>query len=291
MSAVEMKDVCKICGGQKLEVIDHTAKCKTCGVLLYFPYPENVVLEAKNDPESVNQYKKKFFYWYQRSSVNNHKNFTDMIQFTVEDSRKQYTQKLDILDYGGGGGQFAMVCKSLLPLSEVFITDINDHILIDAYKCVNNQISWNSFKTDSKRFDFIFLNDVFEHVSDPVLTLKTLTGKLNPGGKIFIDTPIQFWIYPVLHFSFRPLYRKLLKGTVSQSHLQIWTKDSFFRVVEKSGLKIIKYENVNEYTMDASHYLRNIGIKNNAIQLLGKLFYKLAGRFTKNKIVCLLEKQ
>ena len=77
-------------------------------------------------------------------------------------------------------------------------------------------------------------------------------------------------------------------GTVSKAHLQIWSKESFYYVANKSGLKVDKYKIVSEYTMPAEHYLRNFGIKNKALIMLGKLFYKFAGVFSKNKIMAVL---
>ena len=50
---------------------------------------------------------------------------------------------------------------------------------------------------DQTTFDFIFLNGVFEHIGDPLFVLQQLSLKLKPKGKIFIDTPKQFWIYPI----------------------------------------------------------------------------------------------
>jgi 2-polyprenyl-3-methyl-5-hydroxy-6-metoxy-1,4-benzoquinol methylase len=135
------------------------------------------------------------------------------------------------------------------------------------------------------------LNDVFEHVRDPEFVLKQLAGKLKSGGKLFIDTPKQFWIYPVTRVVSKSLYTKVLNGTVSIAHLQIWSKKSFELVVRKSGLKISKYKEISEYTMPAGFYLKNMGIANPILKLLGFVFYRNAKWFAKNKIVCVLSKQ
>ena len=68
--------LCKICGSKKIQIFRHTAKCKNCGVLLYYPYP-------KDDEEIINSGEFKSFgnsfSWYARSSFYNHKNFTNII--------------------------------------------------------------------------------------------------------------------------------------------------------------------------------------------------------------------
>ncbi|MGE3468228.1 MAG: hypothetical protein AB7J13_15020, partial [Pyrinomonadaceae bacterium] len=118
---------CKICDGADLEIFAHTARCRICGVLLFWPYPkdDDAVLsdgEAKDWPVESGQ-------WYSESSFQNHTNFTEMLRFVMDDADRD--KELDILDYGGGGGQFALVCKSHFPKSNVYITDISDNSLLD----------------------------------------------------------------------------------------------------------------------------------------------------------------
>jgi len=269
-------------------VFAHTAKCGNCGALLYYPYPvaDHLLL---SDGGGKPWPRREALKWYSESSFYNHTNFTNMIRFAMDDSCK--TKSLSILDYGGGGGQFALVCKSHFPPTDVFITDISDEALLTEWRPFNNQILFDSFSTDETRFDFIFLNDVFEHVSDPVLVLRQLAGKLKPDGKIFIDTPRQFWIYPLTKAFSKKLYTSVLTGTVSTAHLQIWTRKSFEIVAQQSGLKVSKYSQWSEYTRPAHIYMRNMGITSPVLKLIGSAFYKCAKVLATNKIVSVLSKQ
>jgi 2-polyprenyl-3-methyl-5-hydroxy-6-metoxy-1,4-benzoquinol methylase len=192
---------------------------------------------------------------------------------------------------GAAGGQFAMVFKSHFPESTVYITDINDTSLLATWGPIQRHIPFADFDEDETKFDVIFLNDVFEHVNDPLGILKQLAQKLKDGGKIFIDTPKQFWIYPVTKAISKSLYQKVLTGTVSKAHLQIWTKQSFQLVVEKSGCSIDKHKEISEYTMPPEYYLRCMGIRNPFIKALGHLFYRNASWLAKNKIICVLSKR
>ncbi len=278
---------CKICGCLSLTIYAHTAKCNECGVLLYYPYPEDDS-SLISSGEGKSWPRERVLNWYSKSSFLNHANFTSMVKFIMDESCKG--RKLDILDYGGGGGQFALVCKSLFPEANIYITDISDEALLEEWSPLNIQIPFRDFGDDDKKFDYIFLNDVFEHVSDPLSVLKQLSGKLKSGGKMFIDTPKQFWIYPITKLFSRSLYNKVLRGTVSTAHLQIWSKKSFELVVNESNLKIYKYEETSEYTMPPDFYMKNMGIKNPIIKLAGKIFYKNAKMLARNKIVCVLSK-
>jgi len=276
---------CKICGSQSLAVFAHTAKCSICGVLLYYPYPDDDS-QLLQTGEGKAWPREQVLSWYSRASFYNHTNFTNMIRFAMSESDKG--KKLDILDYGGGGGQFALVCKSHFPEASIYITDISDASLLAEWSALQKQIPFMDFATDETKFDFIYMNDVFEHVSDPLFVLRQMSGKLKKGGKVFIDTPKQFWIYPFTKLVHRHLYMKILKGTVSASHLQIWSRQSFEMVVRKSGLSITKYEETSEYTMPADFYMKNMGIANPILRMAGRIFYANAKWLAKNKIICVL---
>lgn len=276
---------CKICHSSDLEVFAHTAKCRGCGVLLFWPYPKSDDA-LMSDGEGKAWPREEALKWYSESSFLNHANFTNMLRFAVDGSHRD--RQLDILDYGGGGGQFALVATSHFPQAKVYITDISDEALLDEWKPLSTQIPFRSFDADETKFDFIFLNDVFEHVSDPLAVLRQLAGKLKPDGRIFIDTPKQFWIYPIAKMMSGSLYGKILRGTVSASHLQIWSREAFEKVVSEAGLTVEKYHEISEYTMPAHFYLANMGITNPAIKLLGSLFYRNAKYLAKNKIMAVL---
>ncbi len=278
-------DKCKICGSKSLTIFAHTARCNECEVLLYYPYPRDDG-ESLIDSEGKEWLRKRILSWYTRSSYYNHTNFTNMLRFCIDESHKW--KNLRILDYGGGGGQFSLICKSHFPECQVFITDINDESLLNEWKCYNNQILFKDFDNDNTKFDFIFLNDVFEHVSDSVFVLNQLSRELRDGGKICIDTPKQFWIYPVSKLISKSLYTKVLKGTVCIEHLQIWSKKSFELVVRKCGLEISKYVEMSEYTMPATFYMSNMEIRNPLLRLAGIIFYNNAKWLAKNKIICVL---
>ena len=278
---------CKICHGADLTIVDHTAKCRSCGVLLYYPYPasdEDLVESGEGkawDPENALK-------WYSESAFLNHNNFTHMLRFAMGGCDRRVAWK--VLDYGGGGGQFALVCKSHFPGSQVYITDIADEALLDQWRAFNNQIRFKEFPESAGDYDFIFMNDVFEHVSDPVAVLGQLAGKIKPGGKIFIDTPKQFWLYPVTRAVSRKIYSKVLRGTVSTAHLQIWTKGAFELAVKKAGLKVDRYAECDEFTMPPEFYMRNMGITNPVLTFAGRLFYRTAKLFVRNKIMATLVK-
>ena len=282
---------CKVCGSKNLKIFAHTAKCASCGVLLCYPYPEVRETEYLFGREELlggerTAAQAKTLTWHIRSGARNHHNFTDMAIFALSDEERN--KNLKILDYGGGGGQFALVLKSLFPKSEVWIVDMDNERLLDEYRPLNQQIKFEDFAESDQTFDVIFLNDVFEHVSDPLRVLCDLRSKLNPFGKIFIDTPCEFWLYPVTKLFSNKIHTQLLEGTVTYDHQQIWTKQSFECIVSKAGLNVQTFVRLSEYTQPASFYLKNMGIQSFFVNLAGQIFFSLSPYIARNKIMSTL---
>ena len=288
---------CKICNSENLNIIHHVAICRECGVLLYYPYPESdkeIFLKKKytKDNIAISSNKKETesrqLNYILKSGNLNIKNFQQMINFSIPKSQKD--EEIKILDYGGGAGQFASICKLIFPLSKIYITDLYDEKLLEKYKPFNKQIKFNEFEKDNSKFDFIFLNDVFEHLSDPSDVLKLLKNKLiNHKSRIFIDTPKKFWIYDLTSIFSQSIYKKILFGTVDQDHQQIWSKKSYYIVAKNSGLKVDKYKELTEFTQQPSFYLDAMRVNNFYLRLLGKIFYFFAPLIARNKIVSTLK--
>lgn len=278
-------DACKICGSRDLSIHAHTARCRACGALLYYPYPTQddlPHLDAVNRGKAWNDWTE----WYYAAAPRNHTNFTEMLRFATPGWPTSFTG--DFLDYGGGGGQFAVVVASHFPNVTTWLTDIDPTSVLEQWRPYNRVIPFDSFPEDTTRFDAIFLNDVYEHVSSPREVLELLVPKLKPNGVIFIDTPRTFWLYPLLRTVNPRLYTKLCRGTVSRSHLQIWTRRAFETVVSQTGLRVDRYHECSEFTMPPEFYLKNMGITNPLVRAVGRTFYRSARVLARNKIMAVL---
>ena len=286
-----MNNLCKICGSPDIVIFAHTATCMSCGVLLAYPYPESdqsLFLAGKNrdNIQDSDQIREEKLQWHISSGHLNHNNFTAMANFALD--KYDRNKEIKVLDYGGGGGQFSLVLKSLYPLADSYLVDIEDNKLLHQYRTINKQIKYRDFEKNQQKFDVVFMNDVFEHVSDPLSVLQILSDKLTNNGKIFIDTPCQFWIYPVTKILNKNIYKKVLDGTVDYDHQQIWNKKSFEYIVDKAGFCISKYVETSEFTQPAKYYLDGMRINNPILRMVGTVFYKLAPWIAKNKIMAVI---
>lgn len=281
--------ICKICGGKNITCFAHTAKCLDCNVLLNFPYvePREIdYLQSKISSSEYSQAQKISLSWHIQSGAKNHHNFTTMACFCEEYISRD--NEIETLDYGGGGGQFALVFKSLYPKSNCTIVDMVDIRFLEIYAPMSHQIKFVDFENNTKKFDFIFMNDVFEHLTFPLETLELLREKLKPNGKIFIDTPCTFWLYPITKFFSKHIHTKLLKGTVDADHQQIWSTKSFYTICQKAGFSVMSYKRLSEYTQPPEFYLDHMGITNPLLRLLGRIFVRLSPLISRNKIMAVI---
>jgi 2-polyprenyl-3-methyl-5-hydroxy-6-metoxy-1,4-benzoquinol methylase len=281
---------CKICGSTTLKIFAHTANCGECGILLNYPYApvreEDFLARPALGAEEHAKVQATWKKWYVRSGERNHWNFSSMALFALDEQDRQCN--LDVLDFGGGGGQFALVMRSLFPLSTTSIVDMQDDALLDQNNGINNQILFKDFERDTKKFDIIFMNDVYEHVTDPIGILSQLRSKLKPAGRIFIDTPCVFWLYYTLKPVLPGLQAKVLRGTVDHDHQQIWSTKSFAISANRAGLAVEKIKFLSEYTQGADFYLNNMGVRSPLLRMAGHIFIAAAPYIARNKIMAVL---
>lgn len=101
--------------------------------------------------------------------------------------KKLFSKKsqVNVLDFGAGYGNFCAISSKLgfntyaFDLSE----DKNDHIKNMGVTIINNLENYIGF------FNFIYVNQVFEHVSDPAGILKKLQQCLKNKGLIYLAVP------------------------------------------------------------------------------------------------------
>lgn len=102
-------------------------------------------------------------------------------------------------------------------------------------------------KLGNKKFEVIILADVLEHLKDPESVLINLLKYLDRRGKIIISVPnIAFLTNRLLHLFGRFDYTDW--GIMDRTHLRFFTRESILQLVGKSGLKLVKFDYVANFT-------------------------------------------
>ena len=92
---------------------------------------------------------------------------------------------LDLFDYGMGWGRWALMAKAFGCNS--YGTELSDTRVAFARSNGIRCLTWNEIALH--KFDFINTEQVFEHIPNPLATLRYLSGALKPGGIIKISVP------------------------------------------------------------------------------------------------------
>ena len=153
---------------------------------------------------------------------------------------------LKILDVGCAEGGFTdlMISKGALTLGiEPDITAAKDAI----FKKIPLKISsFESLSGSKNKFDVIVFNDVFEHMSDPHLTLLKSVKMLNRGGLILINLPVSSgFIFKVVtllaKIGIKSPYKRIWAQGLSSPHIYFYNENNLTAL-----LNIYKFELIDK---------------------------------------------
>lgn len=92
----------------------------------------------------------------------------------------------------------------------------------------------------ANRFDLIILGDVLEHLFDPWLVLKRLSGLLTESGQILISLPNVRNISVLKPLILKGEWRYELSGILDNTHLRFFTYKSAIRMINDAGFSVAK---------------------------------------------------
>ena len=161
-----------------------------------------------------------------------------------------------ILDIGSGRGWFSLeMAKKGFDITAVDLSQKNLDAINEKSERVKTYYgSAEELPFTEERFDWIVMNEVLEHLENPLLVLKHIQKFLTPLGKIFISVPYNENIVQELCIHCNQL-------TPHSSHLHSFTKKSLKRLAAESSLFII-----NDFT-----YLHKLFTKTGLITLLAPM--------------------
>lgn len=176
-------------------------KCSNCGLEYTFPVPSLDEL--------------KLFY----SNYNDIRADSDVVKMNAQRNLQLlrsfgYEENRYILDFGTGDAEFVSVAG-------------NNCYGLDFRSANKDRVYSNLNDLPIKKYDFITLWGVLEHLANPTETLLQLRAYSKPNGIISITTVDAEGLIP---YYYKPV-----------EHLTYWTRISFEKLFERLGIEIIEY--------------------------------------------------
>lgn len=156
-----------------------------------------------------------------------------------------------VLEIGCGWGKMTKYLKENLNC-QICIIEVDEEIVEKALPYCNKSYIgkiegdvekniW--FDKINKKFDYIILADVLEHLINPEEVLNKCSKLLDKNGKIWISIPNighNSVLIDLLQDKF--IYRDL--GLLDKTHLRFFTESSLEDMINRCGLKIFKKDNL-----------------------------------------------
>ena len=146
-------------------------------------------------------------------------------------------KKINILEFGAGWGFWSLEAKK-------FGFDVSCFELskkrIDYMKSKGLNVV-NSIKNDSKKYDLIYSDQTFEHINDPMETLKLLDESLNSGGYILLNFPSSFRFKSKVKQNYVPTKDE----AHPLEHLNLFNRSSVNHLIKETNLKLINFKSFN----------------------------------------------
>ena len=158
----------------------HYIKCSKCKIVYINPIPSNHILE---NIYSKNNYHKVFY-------SDEYSNFKKFFFITLNEISKYLNTKSSFLDYGCGTGYFLKYLNE-----KNFLVHGVEFEISTVEKAKNNSganvMTIDEFNNSNKKFDFVYLGDVFEHLGNPIQIMNELIQKINKNGYLCVEGPLE----------------------------------------------------------------------------------------------------
>lgn len=245
---------CRICGYEAnakrydaIEMMNGTRERFT-----YFECPECHCLQIENIPDDLEQYYGGDYYSY---------DFKYNCNSDVDRTEFDHTR---ILDIGCGAGAF--LCQlyiwkfdNLTGCDPFIEEDIHYPNGINIYKKTIHEMEG--------KFDWIYMKDSYEHVTDPMEVMTSIKRLLAPGGTAAISLPV----YPNIAFD---MFGTSWYQLDAPRHIYLHSKQSMKYLTERCGLTIRKIRFDSNYGQITKSFLYTKGISlwKQTLEDVGKYF-------------------
>ena len=178
-------------------------------------------------------------------------------------SKKKFNEKPRVVDIGAGNARLGIALKECYDEADYDVVEPDVEVRSKYGNWVNKQFS-NISELEIGRYDLVIMNQVLEHVPDPLDFLGSVNNILKPESYVYIDVP----------------YKDYLFKPSAEPHLLFWNKKSMSVLLEKTRLKMIFCDTAGMMHSQARKFFRKQSFKT---KIANPLKYKLKVNQIMNK--------
>lgn len=227
--------------------------CENCGLGTAFP---------QYTQEELNHFYASGKYWSNEDNqVLNSAHQIVQAFFRLKSSTPYFSSYdfLNFLDIGAGNAYIADWISYFIKNKNVSYSFIEPDLRI-SNKNLEKKLGFEIRKvsdSEYKNYNFIFLNQVLEHMAEPHKFLKNLFNTSNPGTRLYVEVPNRDYLF---------------KDSVFP-HIYFFTPESLERLLSKVGWKVLKIES---FGVDSSK-IRGLG--SILWQKINSIGFRISARF------------
>ncbi|MFC1675830.1 class I SAM-dependent methyltransferase [Planctomycetota bacterium] len=251
---------CTLCSSVELEtkfeeLIDHEygiqgrfsfKKCNNCGLLMLWPPPTLEDLKSHYPPD---------YHGYHISSRGLISFLYRIIYFfRFREYKKLAGANGRILDIGCADAPYFDLLKEKYPQLKLTGIEFKDEIAEKGRKKGRDLITGTIADIEeTKSYDLVIMNNLIEHVVDPVEEMRKANAILRPGGYILLETPnTKCWDIAIV--------RKYWGSLHVPRHTYLFSPSSAELLAEKSGFKIVSTKyllSTDNWALSVQNYLQS----------------------------------
>lgn len=214
------KELCPICDSTNTQKIINWYQysiydCRKCNLIYSYPLPSMSMLNEFYQGFLFNTPKRNNI----KKEVGQKKQELTFL-FNINNGKKIF------LDYGGGTGSAYKAASELNLVPYYHDLDKEAETFVKNEHGLTNVFIIDNIKNSPITFDYIFSDNVIEHLINPIDFVKEMRGVLNEGGQLIIKTPhgknTESYFYPVI--TIKGYLFKALKNNSPLKSLQSYLK-------------------------------------------------------------------
>jgi 2-polyprenyl-3-methyl-5-hydroxy-6-metoxy-1,4-benzoquinol methylase len=221
------KSNCPLCQSIAYFYSSYPGKFFSCNELLKCSDCKLIFANKLPSKDNLNKYYSSGLFYDQVANPFN----TEILEFSLQLSRSrlklifaegQLNNGTQCLDIGAGNGQFGVALHEMDRSAKYDCVEPDNEVRAKIQNLTNNQYS-DIDEIKAGGYDLAVMNQVLEHVPDPVDFVESVTQLLSKSGYIYIDVPYK-------DFLFKPSV---------VPHILFWTQKSISYLIEKIGFQMI----------------------------------------------------